>query len=141
MGELKSEIKYLKGVGPERAELLSRELGLNSLEDLIHFYPFRYIDKTSICRIADIARSIAYIQVKGKVESRQLTGEGKAKRLSVVVSDESGAMEMVFFKGLKWNYEKLVPGKTFIFFGKASEFNGKYNMVHPEVDEPAENPS
>lgn len=139
MTELKSEIKYLKGVGPKRAELLSKELGLNTLEELLHFYPFRYIDKTSICRIADIAQSVASIQVKGKVESRQLTGEGKAKRLSVVVSDESGAMEMVFFKGLKWNYEKLSPGKTFIFFGKPSEFNGKYNMVHPEVDEPSPN--
>lgn len=141
MGELKSEIKYLKGVGPKRAELLEKELGLHNLEELIHFYPFRYVDKTSICRIADVAQALASIQVKGKVESRQLSGEGKAKRLSVIVSDDSGAMEMVFFKGLKWNYEKLLPGKTFIFFGKPSEFNGKYNMVHPEVDEPAANPS
>lgn len=135
MSELESEIKYLKGVGPKRAELLEKELGIHDLNDLIHLYPFRYIDRTSIQRIADIRQDVANIQIKGQVVSRNLTGEGKAKRVSVTVSDGSAQMEMVFFKALKWNYEKLEPGRTFIFFGKPSEYNGRFNMVHPEIDD------
>ena len=135
MGELSGEIKYLKGVGPKRAELLEKELGLKTLEDLIHLYPFRYIDRTTIQKISQISQTSAYIQVKAEVVSCSLVGEGKAKRLSVMVDDGSGKMEMVFFKGLKWNQERLVPGRTFIFFGKPSEYNGRYNMVHPEVDD------
>lgn len=135
MSELESEIKYLKGVGPKRAELLEKELGIHDLNDLIHLYPFRYIDRTSIQRIADIRQDVANIQIKGQVVSRNLTGEGKAKRVSVMVSDGSAQMEMVFFKALKWNYEKLEPGRTFIFFGKPSEYNGRFNMVHPEIDD------
>ena len=135
MSELESEIKYLKGVGPKRAELLEKELGIATLNDLIHFYPFRYIDRTSIQTISSINQSVANIQIKAKVLNRNLVGEGKAKRVSVIVSDGTGQMEMVFFKALKWMYEKLEPGRTFIFFGKPSEYNGKYNMVHPEVDD------
>lgn len=135
MSELESEIKYLKGVGPKRAELLEKELGIHDLNDLLHLYPFRYIDRTSIQRIADIRQDMANIQIKGQVVSRNLTGEGKAKRVSVMVSDGSAQMEMVFFKALKWNYGKLEPGRTFIFFGKPSEYNGRFNMVHPEIDD------
>ncbi len=135
MSELESEIKYLKGVGPKRAELLEKELGIATLNDLIHFYPFRYIYRTSIQTISSINQSVANIQIKAKVLNRNLVGEGKAKRVSVIVSDGTGQMEMVFFKALKWMYEKLEPGRTFIFFGKPSEYNGKYNMVHPEVDD------
>ena len=135
MSELKSEIKYLKGVGPKRAELLKKELGVETLEDLIHFYPFRYVDRTSIQRIADIDQTTANIQIKATVQNCNLTGEGKAHRVVAIVDDGSGKMEMVFFKGLKWMMEKLQPGKTFIFFGKPSEYNGRFNMVHPEVDE------
>ena len=135
MSELKSEIKYLKGVGPKRAELLKKELGVETLEDLIHFFPFRYVDRTSIQRIADIAQTSANIQIKATVQNCNLIGEGKSHRVVAVVDDGSGKMEMVFFKGLKWMMEKLQPGKSFIFFGKPSEYNGRFNMVHPEVDE------
>lgn len=138
MRYLESEIKFLKGVGPKRAELLEKELGLRTLDDLLHFYPFRYIDRSKIHRIADAGQSLAYIQIMGKVVSRALVGEGSGKRVSVIVDDGSGQMEMVFFKALKWNYEKLEPGKSFVFYGKPGEFNGKYNMVHPEVDAPME---
>ena len=102
MSELESEIKYLKGVGPKRAELLEKELGIATLNDLIHFYPFRYIDRTSIQTISSINQSVANIQIKAKVLNRNLVGEGKAKRVSVIVSDGTGQMEMVFFKALKW---------------------------------------
>ena len=152
MGELNTEIKYLKGVGPKRAELLTRELGIGTIGELIHLYPFRYIDRSSIQTIASINQDVASIQIKGKIVSRTLYGPGgakvptegdkihynAAKRLSVIVEDGTGRMEMVFFKGIKWNFERLQPGMTFIFFGKPSEYNGRYNIVHPEVDAPQE---
>lgn len=135
MGELSSEIQYLSGVGPKRAALLEKELGLKTLSDLIRFYPFRYIDRTGICRIADIVPGTAYVQVRAKVISQT---EVPHQRLSVMVEDESGRMEVVFFKGVKYNKERLRPGSVFIFFGKPSVFNGRINMVHPEIDAPQE---
>ena len=152
MSELDTDIMYLKGVGPKRADLLKKELGVSTLGELIRLYPFRYIDRSSIQPIANVSQSLAYIQVLGKVVSRTLYGPssslldtsgerihwGAAKRLSVIVEDDSGRMEMVFFKAVKWNYERLVPGQSFIFFGKPSEFNGRWNIVHPEVDVPQE---
>ena len=152
MSELDTDIMYLKGVGPKRADLLKKELGVSTLGELIRLYPFRYIDRSSIQPIANVSQSLAYIQVLGKVVSRTLYGPssslldtsgerihwGAAKRLSVIVEDDSGRMEMVFFKAVKWNYERLVPGQSFIFFGKPSEFNGRWNIVHPEVGVPQE---
>lgn len=142
-----TEIKYLKGVGPKRAELLSKELGVVTLGDLIHFYPFRYIDRSSIMRICDIRPDLAYVQVMAQVIRRTLFGVGSkviedggnvkfgaVKRLSVIIADQSGEMEVVFFRGIKWNYERLTPGSAFIFFGKPLSYGGRINMVHPEVD-------
>lgn len=133
MGELDTGIQYLSGVGPKRAKLLAAELGISTVSDLIHIYPFRYIDRTSITRIADIRPELAFVQVKAKVVVRNLIN---IKHLSVFVEDDSGRMEMVFFKGVKWNFGRLVPGSEFIFFGKPQEYNGRINMVHPEVDAP-----
>ena len=152
MSELDTDIMYLKGVGPKRADLLKKELGVNTLGDLIRLYPFRYIDRSTIQTIASSSQNLASIQILGKVVSRTLLGPsssiidtggerihwGAAKRLSVMVEDSTGSMEMVFFKGIKWNWERLVPGSTFLFFGKPSEFGGRWNMVHPEVDTPQE---
>lgn len=135
MGELQSGIQYLSGVGPKRAELLRKELGLETLNDLIHFYPFRYIDRSGIHNIADVVPDMAFVQVRARVVSRNLI---TIKHLSVIVEDATGRMEMVFFKGTKWNFERLEPGRTFIFFGKPQVFNGKINIVHPEVDVPQE---
>lgn len=146
---LQSEIKYLKGVGPKRAELIERELGIRTMGDLIRLYPFRYIDRSSFVRICDIRPDLAYVQVVAQVTRRTLLGPkgavipndgdtpvkfGAARRLSVMIADGSGEMEVVFFKGIKWNWERLVPGSTFTFFGKPQVFAGRINMVHPEVD-------
>ncbi|MBO6169122.1 MAG: ATP-dependent DNA helicase RecG [Bacteroidales bacterium] len=138
MGELKSDIQFLPGVGPKRALLLKRELEINTLEDLIHFYPFRYIDRSSISPIASVSPDVAYVQVQGKVVSRNLIS---IKHLSVMVEDASGRMEMVFFKGVKWTFDKLEPGREFIFFGKPQLYNGRLNMVHPEIDAPQNSPA
>ena len=129
---LDMDIQFLPGVGPKRASLLQKELGISTLGDLIRFYPFRYIDKSRFITIADARPDMAYIQIKASVMKIELLNNGK--RMSALVSDGSGEMEMVFFKGIKWMYEKLKSGGEYIFFGKPSTFNGKVNMVHPEVD-------
>ncbi len=143
------EIQFLPGVGPKRAELLRKELGVGTVGELIRLYPFRYIDKTSLVRICDARPDMAYLQIRARVLRADLYGaagagspmntEGTLKfntirRMSVWVSDGTGEMEMVFFKGIKWMYERLKPGTEFIFFGKPTAFNGRINMVHPEVD-------
>ena len=147
-GNLNMEIQFLPGVGPKRASLLQKELGIKTLEDLLRLYPFRYIDKTSFTRICDARPDMAYVQIRAKVLRVDLFGAGQqsvssnatdlkfntVKRMSVWVTDGSGEMEMVFFKGIKWMHEKLKPGLEFIFFGKPSVFGSKINIVHPEVD-------
>ena len=152
MGELETNIQYLGGVGPKRAELLRRELGIETLSDLIHLYPFRYVDRSGITPIAEARPDLASLQIRARVVNRTLYGPSGSivsqdtnpihfnacKRMSVMVEDGSGAMEIVFFKGIRWNYGRLVPGSSFIFFGKPQEFNGRINMVQPEVDVPAE---
>lgn len=152
MGELDTNIQYLGGVGPKRAELLRRELGIETLSDLIHLYPFRYVDRSGITPIAEARPDLASLQIRARVVRRTLYGPSGSivsqdtnpihfnacKRMSVMVEDGSGTMEIVFFKGIRWNYGRLVPGSSFIFFGKPQEFNGRINMVHPEVDVPAE---
>lgn len=150
MNELGMDIQYLSGVGPKRAELLKRELGLATLGDLIQFFPFRYIDRSGIQSIAGITPDLAFVQIKAKVLTRTLYGPsasivsqdtnpihwGACKRLSVIVEDGSGRLELVFFKGIRWAFTRLVPGSTFIFFGKPQDFNGRLNIVHPEIDAP-----
>ena len=152
MGELNTSIQFLSGVGPKRAELLRRELGIETLSDLIHLYPFRYIDRSGIVPIAQVAPDLASVQLQATVVSRTLYGPnsavvsqetdpihwGAVKRLSVIVEDASGRMEMVFFKGIRWNFQRLVPGATFLFFGKPQAFGTRLNIVHPEVDVPQE---
>lgn len=132
MAMLDSDIQYLPGVGPKRAALLKRELEITTFGELIQLYPFRYIDRSSIHKISDIRPDLAYVQILARVVSSQITG----KRLSVIVADATGELEVVFFKGIKWNEERLKPGNVFLFFGKPNSFNGRINLVHPEVDNP-----
>ena len=149
MAEWSDDIQFLPGVGPKRAALLKKELDVSTAFDLIRIYPFRYIDRTGIQRIADLHPDLAYVQVCAQVVSTTLYGPSgtvlepptgprfpAAKRLSVIVSDGSGQLEVVFFKGIRWNWQRLKPGSAFVFFGKPSVFNGRINLVHPEVDTP-----
>ena len=128
---MSGNIQYLSGVGPKRAALLKSELGIETLNDLIHFYPFRYIDRSRVVPIAQVQPDLAYVQIRATVIK---VDEVPHKRLSVTVEDESGRMELVFFKGIGWNKARLTVGSSFIFFGKPQTFSGKINMVHPEVD-------
>ncbi len=128
---LDTEIQFLPGVGPKRASLLQKELGVSTFGDLLRLYPFRYIDRSSIIPISEVRPDMAYVQIRAKVVRAEVIG---GKRLSVMIADGSGEIEAVFFKGLKWVKEKLVPGAEFTFFGKPTSFNGRINLVHPEID-------
>ncbi|MBR3440649.1 MAG: ATP-dependent DNA helicase RecG [Bacteroidales bacterium] len=134
--KLDTEVQYLPGMGPKRASLLRTELEVETVGDLLRTYPFRYIDRSSIQFIADVQSGGALVQILAQVVSTELTGKGAKQRLSVLVRDSSGEMELVFFKGIKYTYDRLKPGSTFLFFGKPSVFNGKMNMVHPKIDNP-----
>ena len=128
---LESEIQYLPGVGPRRAALLKSELGVGTFGDLLRLYPFRYVDRSSITPISEIRPDMAYVQIRAAVIRTEVIG---GKRLSVTIADRSGEMEAVFFKGIKWVSEKLKTGREFIFFGKPTDFNGRINIVHPDID-------
>ena len=130
--ELESDIQYLPGVGPKRAALLRSELDVHRIGDLIRLYPFRYIDRSTVVPIADVVPDAAFVQIQATVASSEFQG----KKLSVWVQDGTGTMELVFFKGIKYTADRLQPGKTFLFFGKPTAFNGRVNIVHPEIDQP-----
>ena len=145
---METDIQYLPGVGPRRAALLRSELEVATVGDLVHLYPFRYIDRSSVQKIADIRPDQSYVQVVGTVLKVRLLAKNGAElpadklkynavsRLSALIGDDSGEMEIVFFKGVKYMHGRLIPGHTFLFFGKPQAFNGRINMVHPEFDAP-----
>ena len=128
---LDMDIQFLPGVGPKRATLLKKELAVGTIGELLRLYPFRYIDRSSFVRIAEARPDMAYIQIKARVTRADVI---EKKRLSVWISDGTGEIELVFFKGIKWVADKLKPGAEFVFFGKPTAFNGRINMVHPEID-------
>ena len=132
---LDTDIQFLPGVGPKRAALMKKELAVETVGQLLRLYPFRYIDRSSFVRICDIRPDMAFVQIKAVVLRSEVIDK---KRLSVWISDGTGELETVFFKGMKWMAEKLVAGAEFVFFGKPTAFNGRINMVHPEVDAPGE---
>ena len=132
---LDTDIQFLPGVGPKRAALMKKELAVETVGQLLRLYPFRYIDRSSFVRICDIRPDMAFVQIKAIVLRSEVIDK---KRLSVWISDGTGELETVFFKGMKWMAEKLVSGAEFVFFGKPTAFNGRINMVHPEVDAPGE---
>ena len=157
-----SDIQYLPGVGPRRAALLRSELGVSTLGELVRIYPFRYVDRSGIMQIAGITPGSTMVQFKGTVirtslfskagkpvfealfrqgmpfsppEPKTVNGAG---RLKVTVSDGTAEMDLTFFKGIRYTFTRLEPGRTFLFYGKPSEFGGRLNMVHPEIDSPSD---
>ena len=131
---LDTPIEFLKGVGPQRAEILKKEFGVFVFRDLLYYFPFRYVDRSKFHRIADVRDDSAYIQVKGKIVSMQTVGQKRAQRLVAQLRDDSGTIELVWFKGIKWIAGFLNSGVEYAVFGKPSEFNGRYNFVHPEIE-------
>ncbi|NLD22314.1 MAG: ATP-dependent DNA helicase RecG [Bacteroidales bacterium] len=135
MNILLTDIKYLPTVGPKRAELLGKELNILCYKDLLYFFPFRYVDRSKFYAISEIDSANAYVQLRGIIKNITNIGEGRSRRLVASFSDDTGVIELVFFKGIKWISEKLKIGSEYIVFGKPSNFNGNINMVHPEIEE------
>ena len=134
MHVLSTSIEYLKGVGPVRAELLKKELGIFTYEDLLMHFPFRYVDKSNIYKISEISDSLSQIQFKGKIVRIEEKGQRKAKRLIAHFQDSSGAIELIWFKSIKWIKQNLSLDKEYIVFGKPSFYLKKASLVHPDLD-------
>ncbi len=131
---LQQPIEYLKGVGPQRGELLKKELGIFTFNDLLHHFPYRHQDRTSLTRIIELSPATEFAQVKGKVVLHETIGERNSKRLVAYLKDETGTIELIWFKGLSWIEKILNTGEQYIAFGRLSFFMGKPQMVHPEIE-------
>lgn len=127
-------IEYLKGIGPQRAEVLKKELGIFTFRDLITHYPFRYVDRTKFQSVKDVSEELPYVQLKGVIESLTVVGSKRAQRLVAVFRDNTGIIELVWFQGHKWMADKLKTQTEYIVFGKPSRFGGRYNIAHPEIE-------
>ncbi len=127
-------IEYLKGVGLHRAEVLKKELHLSKFDDLLHYFPYKYIDRTRFYKIKEIQADLPYVQVLVRITSKELIGEKHTKRLVAQANDDTGVIELVWFQGIKWIEKTLVPGKVYVIFGKPGFFNGKAQMAHPEME-------
>lgn len=132
---LDSNIEYLKGVGPQRAEVLKQEIGVFTCRDLLFHFPFRYIDRTKFHNIRDLNEEGEQVQIRGILRKLETLGEGRSKRMVGVLRDDTGMMELVWFRSLQWMEKSLQVGKEYIVFGRISEFNGRFNIPHPEIEE------
>lgn len=131
---LDTPIEYLKGIGPQRAEVLKKELGIFIYRDLLTYYPFRYVDRTKFYKINEISEDLPYVQLRGVIDRMEVIGQKSGKRLSVMFRDNTGMIELVWFKGYNWVAQKLQLGVEYCVFGKATSFNGRFNFAHPEIE-------
>lgn len=127
-------IEYLKGVGPQKADILKKELQVFSIGDLLQHYPFRYIDRTKFYKIREIHPDMPGVQVLGRIMHIQEAGEKRGKRLIAQFRDETGQMELVWFQSISWIKKNLHIGSAYIIYGKPSEFNGMMSITHPEME-------
>ncbi|HAW53289.1 MAG TPA: ATP-dependent DNA helicase RecG [Flavobacteriales bacterium] len=132
---LKSPIEYLKGVGPKRAQLLQKELGIFTFDDLLRHYPFRYVDRSIIYPIRSVVSTESHIQVFGRITSVRRVGGARLQRISATLEDETGQIELVWFKSLRWISESIREGQTYLVYGKPTRFKSQLNIVHPEMEE------
>lgn len=133
-GFLDTPIEYLKGIGPQRADVLKKELGIFTFFDLLTHYPFRYVDRTKFQTVKEVNEELPYVQLRGVIESLSVVGAKRAQRLVAIFRDNTGIIELVWFQGHKWMAEKLRTQTEYIVFGKPSRFGGRYNIAHPEIE-------
>ena len=131
---LESNITYLPGVGPRRAELLGKELNINTFRDLLYCFPYKYIDRTRFYTIAELDPDLPLIQIKGSIRGYYSEGHGNGKRLVADFQDETGTIKLIWFRGTKWITGTYPPGTEYIVFGKPGVFNGMLNIIHPEIE-------
>ena len=128
------DIKYLAGVGPQRASLMNKELNIFSLQDLLYYFPYKYVDRSKVYQIREIDGNMPYIQLKGRILSFETIGEGRQRRLIAHFSDGAGVVDLVWFQGIKFIVGKYKVQQEYIVFGKPTVFNGRINLAHPDVD-------
>ncbi len=132
---LETDIKYLKGVGPMRAKVLGEDLGVFTLRDMLYKFPYKYIDRSVIHRVADIIDGMPYVLLKGQIVNKNIEGTGHRERLVATFTDGSGYIELVWFNSIKmWN-NRLLYNHTYVLLGKPNNFNGRYNIPHPELED------
>lgn len=133
-GIFDTKIEFLKGVGPQRAALINKELNIFTYGELLQHYPFRYEDRTRFFKIKELAPNLENVQIVAKIKRVELIGMGNKRRLVAYVGDETGEMEMTWFKGIQWVQKKLPTGAVYIFFGKPARFGSKWSIAHPEME-------
>ncbi len=131
-------IEYLKGVGPQRGELLRAELNIATFGDLLQHYPFRYVDRSRFHSVSELQGEAENVQLRGVISLVKTIGEKQARRLTAKLTDATGSIELVWFKGIRWLQPVLKEGTEFIVFGKVSDFRGRLNMAHPEIEPAAQ---
>lgn len=131
---LSSPVEYLKGVGPQRAELLKKELGIFTFKDLLEHFPFRHIDKTIVTPITNIDAGSEWVQIAGKLVSADVIGDKRSKRLVAEITDATGRIELVWFQGISWIQKSIVAGQSYLVYGRVSFFNGQAQISHPEME-------
>jgi ATP-dependent DNA helicase RecG len=132
---LSKDIQFLPGVGPKRAELLTKELNIKTFGDLLYYFPYKYIDRTKFYTISEVRPDLPYIQVRGRVESMHATGARNRKRLMAEFSDGTGTIELIWFQGANWIKDSIKPGIDYIVFGKPTLYGRRINIIHPEMEE------
>ncbi|KAA2240503.1 ATP-dependent DNA helicase RecG [Chitinophaga agrisoli] len=139
---LSSPIEYLKGVGPQRGELLRKELNIFTFGDLLNYFPFRYVDRTKVEKIGQLHNQMGqadYVQIRGRITSLEVIGEKRGKRLMATLRDETGEIDLVWFQGWQWMQKSLQQQTAYLVFGRVSVFNGVMQIAHPEMDLLTEN--
>lgn len=136
----KTPIEYLKGVGSKKAEVLKKEASVFTLQDLLMYFPYKYVDKSKFFRISELPEnSQAYLQIRGKITHWTIAGEHRNKRLIAIFQDETGSMELVWFHGISYMEKYLQINQEYIIFGKPQLFNNSYSIIHPEISMPSDN--
>lgn len=132
--DLSQELTYLKGVGPSRADILAKELQITCQEDLLYYFPYKYIDRSRIFKISELTAGMPYIQICGRIVAFQQVGEGRAKRLTAKFSDDTGSVELVWFKGGKYIEQRYKVDEPYLVFGKPAQYGNQISIAHPDLD-------
>lgn len=132
------DIKYLSGVGPQRASILNKELNIYSLHDLLYYFPYKYVDRSRIYSIREIDGAMPYIQLRGEILGFETVGEGRQRRLIAHFSDGTGVVDLVWFQGIKYLVGKYKVHQEYIVFGRPTVFGGRVNIAHPDIDNASE---
>ena len=135
---LQTPIEFLKGVGEKRGAVLRKEFNIQTFNDLLYYFPYRHIDKSHVYHVSDIVNDGGYILLRGSIKNVRIVGRMRAQRLTAMFSDDSGSIELVWFNGIRWVQDVLKSRNEFVIFGKPTLFNGKWNITHPELIDPAQ---